>query len=187
MFANVSLLASAAAGPSWNLYRQQPVDARVRYTTSDKGSDQRTQVVQHAALNCLSNPAAVQAGDIRLPAFTRFSLMELSGVFMETTGKSHWIIDRGPDDISPVPLGLWPVRPDRMTPVPSRDNWLAGWIYTSPDGQEKIPQAVVGHCLARSRAQREDLGEHERVSVAERQEIVGRGVAAGFVGDRPPG
>ena len=67
---NVSLLASAAAGPSWNLYRTAPVDARRRYTTSDKGSDQRVQVVQHAALNCLSNPAGVQVGDVRLPAFT---------------------------------------------------------------------------------------------------------------------
>ena len=76
------------------------------------GHRQRTQVVQHAALNCLSNPATIQApGGVKLPAFTRFSLMELSGVYMETTGKSHWIIDRGPGDVSPVPLGLGPVRP----------------------------------------------------------------------------
>jgi phage portal protein BeeE len=143
VFANVSLLASAAAGPQWKLFRQQPQDGRRRYSTHDQGSDQRTEVVAHAALNCLSNPAGIQAGNIRLPAFTRFSLMELSGVYMETTGKSHWIVDRGPGDISPVPLGLWPVRPDRMTPVPSKDNWLAGWIYTSPDGQEKIPLRAI--------------------------------------------
>src|SRR5258707_971072 len=39
-------------------------------------------------------------------------------------------------------MGLWPVRPDRMTPLPSADSYLAGWIYTSPDGREKIPLSV---------------------------------------------
>jgi HK97 family phage portal protein len=47
------------------------------------------------------------------------------------------------NDSAPMPLGLWPVRPDRMMPVPDRDNWLAGWVYTSPDGREKIPLPVT--------------------------------------------
>jgi HK97 family phage portal protein len=34
---------------------------------------------------------------------------------------------------------LWPVRPDRMEPVPDRDSYLKGWVYTAPDGREKIP------------------------------------------------
>ena len=137
-FSNVSLLASAAAGPVWKLFRSQPKDGRVRYTTSDKGSDQRTEVVQHAALNALNTPAAIQVDGVRLPVWTRFSLFEISGIWMETTGKSYWVVDRGAGN-SPVPLGLWPVRPDRMIPVPDRDNYLAGYIYTSPDGREKIP------------------------------------------------
>lgn len=37
-----------------------------------------------------------------------------------------------------IPSELWPVRPDRMTPVPDRENYLIGWIYTGPDG-ERIP------------------------------------------------
>src|SRR5258706_3579788 len=36
-------------------------------------------------------------------------------------------------------MGLWPVRPDRMEPVPDPDSYLAGYVYTAPDGQEKIP------------------------------------------------
>ena len=135
---NVSLLASAAAGPGWKLFREAPQDGRRRYTTSDKGSDQRTEVIQHAALNALNNPAVIQVGNVRLPVWTRFSLFEISGIWLETTGKSHWVVDRaetGPQ----IPLGLWPARPDRMMPVPDRDNYLAGWIYTSPDGREKIP------------------------------------------------
>lgn len=138
-FSNISLLASAAAGPGWKLFRTAPQDGRVRYTTADKGSDQRVEVIQHAALNALNTPAAIQVGAIRLPVWTRFSLFEISGIWMETTGKSHWVVDWGSSGNSPVPLGLWPVRPDRMMPVPDRDKYLAGWIYTSPDGKEKIP------------------------------------------------
>jgi hypothetical protein len=62
--ANVSLLASSVAAQEWKLYRSQPVDGRVRYTTSDAGSDQRKEVVQHAALNVLTNPAVLQFGDV---------------------------------------------------------------------------------------------------------------------------
>jgi HK97 family phage portal protein len=40
--------------------------------------------------------------------------------------------------MSTMPLELWPIRPDRIEPVPSKDEFLLGYIYTSPDG-EKIP------------------------------------------------
>lgn len=137
VFSNVALLASAAAGQKWNLYREQ-VDGRRRYTTSDKGSDQRKQVTVHAALTCLNNPAVISVNGQRVPVWTRFGLFEVSNIWMETTGKSHWIVDNA-EGRSKIPLGLWPVRPDRMTPVPDRDRYLAGWWYTSPDGRERIP------------------------------------------------
>lgn len=136
--ANVSLLASATASQVWKLYRQAPVDGRVRYTTSDRGSDQRTEVIQHAALNVLNNPAVITVGGVKRLMWDRMGLFEVSQIWMETTGKSYWVVDRGPGESS-IPLGLWPVRPDRMTPVPDKENYLKGWIYTSPDGKEKIP------------------------------------------------
>ena len=138
VYSNVSLLASAAAAPGWNLYRQAPVDGRVRYTTSDKGSDQRQQVVQHAALSLLNSPACIISGGVRLPVWTRFGLFEISNLWMELTGKSYWVVDYGRNG-GTIPLGLWPVRPDRMVPVPDRDNYLAGYVYSSPDGTERIP------------------------------------------------
>ena len=138
VFANVGLLASAAAGQDWKLFRTAKQDGRVRYTTSDQGSDTRTEVVQHAALSVLNNPAVIQVGNTKLPVWTRFGLFEISNIWMETTGKSYWVVDRGVTGNS-VPLGMWPVRPDRMVAVPDRNNYLAGYIYTSPDGKEKIP------------------------------------------------
>jgi HK97 family phage portal protein len=138
VFANVGLLAAAAAGQDWKLFRTAPVDGRRRYTTSDAGSDQRKEVVQHAALSLLNIPAAIAVGSTKLPVWTRFGLFEISNIWMETCGKSYWVVDRA-EGVSSIPLGLWPVRPDRMLAVPDRNNYLAGYVYTSPDGKEKIP------------------------------------------------
>jgi phage portal protein BeeE len=35
-------------------------------------------------------------------------------------------------------MSLWQVRPDRMEPVPHREKYLAGYIYTGPSG-ERVP------------------------------------------------
>lgn len=129
VYANVSLLASSVAAQDWRLYEKAKVDGRARYTTNDQGSDQRKEVIAKSqALKVLSNPN---------PFWTRSSLIELSGIWMEAVGKSHWVVEYDPR--ASFPVGLWPVRPDRMTPVPDPKTYLKGWVYTAPDGMEKIP------------------------------------------------
>ena len=135
--ANVGLIASSVAGQPWKLFRQAPQDGRRRYTTADQGSDQRTEVVNHQALNVLNKPASMVIDGHEINFWTRQSLFEISTIWMKTTGKAHWIVDFDPR--ANFPVGLWPVRPDRMTPVPDARQFLAGWIYTSPDGRTKIP------------------------------------------------
>src|SRR5258706_662412 len=51
----VSLLATATAKPEWRLYRKT-TDGRRRYSTSDSGPDQRTEVLQHQALKVWLRP-----------------------------------------------------------------------------------------------------------------------------------
>jgi HK97 family phage portal protein len=131
------LIAGSTAKPEWRLYRQASQDGRVRYTTSDQGSDQRTEVVKHQALTVLQQPASIKAGNALLPVWTRFSLFEVSQLYLELTGEAYWVIDYAPG--TKIPAGLWPVRPDRMDPVPDPDTYLKGWVYTSPDGREKVP------------------------------------------------
>lgn len=139
-FANVSLLAAATAAQEWKLF--QKASGSQRFTTSDQGSDQRKEVTVHPALNCLLNPASIPvtiAGKpARWPVWDRMGLFEISQIWMEQTGKSYWVVDTA-DGAAPMPLGLWPVRPDRMVPVPDRRRYLAGWLYRSPDGQEMVP------------------------------------------------
>jgi hypothetical protein len=35
-----------------------------------------------------------------------------------------------------IPVQLWPVRPDRMFPIPSATKMIAGYVYRGPDGEE---------------------------------------------------
>lgn len=139
-FANVSLIARSVAAQKWGMYRSAAPSNR--YTTSDQGSDQRKQLAVHAALDVLNSPASITVssprGPRRVPVWTRTGLFQISQIWLEQTGKSYWIVDNA-EDSSPVPLGVWPVRPDRLVPVPDRDKYLAGWWYRSPDGREQIP------------------------------------------------
>jgi HK97 family phage portal protein len=127
VFAIVSMLARQTAKKDWHLYRQQPQDGRRRYSTADKGSDQRTEVLQHQAMSVWHKPNAFMTG---------FMLREISQTYLDTTGESYLIVQR--DGRATFPTGLWPVRPDRMEPVPHTEKFLAGYIYSGPSG-EAVP------------------------------------------------
>lgn len=130
IFSIVSLYAEATAGVEWSLYRKPKRDNRVRYTTGDRGSDQRIEVLQHPALSLWQTPNKFMPG---------FTFRETFTTQFELTGKCFWVIDTG--EIATLPLGLWPITPSRMEPVPSDKDFLAGWVYTSPNG-EKVPIPV---------------------------------------------
>lgn len=130
VFQIVSILAGSVAAPDWRLYRKAKADGRVRYTTGDQGSDQRTEVLQHQALNVWNRPNPFQ---------TRREFLEASQQHMELCGEAWWIVTRDPR--ATFPTGLWLVRPDRMEPVPSAETFIAGYIYTGPSG-EKVPLGV---------------------------------------------
>src|SRR5258708_5077950 len=119
------------------MYRKTQ-DMRVRYSTTDTGSDQRTEVLQHQALSVLNHPSPF--GKTRtgasMWASPRSSLFELQQCYLELTGEGPLVVARDPR--ASFPTGLWPVRPDRLQPVPDPDTWLKGWIYTGPSG-EKVP------------------------------------------------
>lgn len=126
IFSIVTTLATAVSMPEWHLYRKAPVDGRVRYTTGDQGSDQRTEVVSHAALTLWKNPN---------PFTTTFEFVEASAQSLELTGEAWWVLGRTG---ASFPTSMWNVRADRMQPVPSPDKFLQGYQYNAPDGS-KIP------------------------------------------------
>jgi HK97 family phage portal protein len=127
VFSIVSLLQQAAASPAWHLYKKQPVDGRRRYSTGDEGSDQRTEVVNHAALTLWNKPNDFHSG---------FAFREGSNQHLELTGETFWVADR--ENALSIPTSLWYVSPARMEPIPDQYDYLVGWIYTGPNG-EQVP------------------------------------------------
>ena len=125
VFGIVSLLAESSATPVWHLYKKAPVDGRRRYTTGDQGSDQRVEVVQHAAIQLWNNPNDFHS---------RFEFSEGSQQHAELTGETFWVLDMD----AGFPTSMWYVRPDRMEPVQDPELFLTGWIYTGPNG-EQVP------------------------------------------------
>ena len=125
----VSLLSNAVSRVEWRLYRKNQ-DRRVRYATTDVGSDQRTEVLQHQALSVLNRPNSF---------FSQPGLMEIGQQSLDLTGESWWVIER--DSRASFPTGIWPVRADRMEPVPDAAAYLKGYVYTGPD-REKVPLEV---------------------------------------------
>jgi HK97 family phage portal protein len=128
LFGIIQLLSTGAhVTGDWSMYRKNR-DGRVRYTTSDRGSDERMEVLQHAALDLWDQPNDFMTGA---------EFREIGWQHMELVGEWYWVLNRGPSGTG-MPVEMWPVRPDRMEPVPDKDKFLLGWVYTGPNG-ESVP------------------------------------------------
>ena len=133
LYAIVQLLSTGSqAFGNWKMFRKDR-DGRVRYSSSDRGSDQRVEVLphKHQAMILWNRPNKFMTG----PEFR-----EIGWQFMELVGEWYWVLNRGPSGTG-IPVEMWPVRPDRMEPVPDKENFLAGWVYTGPNG-EAVPLTI---------------------------------------------
>ena len=120
LFAIVNRTSTAVSAVNWRLWRKAPSGL----------PEDRVEVTRHAALDVLSRPN---------PFTTRQELFEVGQQHVDLTGEGWWVVARNPAARS-LPLELWPVRPDRMSPVPSPTDFLTGYVYTGPEGQ-RIPLA----------------------------------------------
>lgn len=117
LFSIVNRTSNAVAQVDWKLYRKAKSGMK----------EDRIEVTSHAALDLWEKPNA------HMP---RQEFVETFQQHVDLTGEGWWIVARDPR--SSIPLELWPARPDRMTPIPSREKFLDGYVYTSPDG-EQVP------------------------------------------------
>lgn len=127
LFSIVDRIASATAQVQWHLYRKQTDNRRV---TPMPGEKPRTEITSHAALTVWNNPNPFMSG-----MFYR----EASQQHFELVGEFDTVIVRDP--VFGLIIEMWPVRPDRLTPIPHPVDFLAGWIYTGPSG-ERVPLEV---------------------------------------------
>lgn len=117
LYAIVSRLSNATSQVRWHLYE----------STDDPDAD-RPEVKNHLALTVWNKPNKF---------YTRQAFVEASQQHYELTGESEWILARAGSGQTGPPLELWPVRPDRIAPVPDPEEFLKGWIYNS--GTEQVP------------------------------------------------
>jgi HK97 family phage portal protein len=120
LYAIVDRITTTYAGVEWKLYRK-----------AKSGRDEdRVEVTAHAALDLWNAPNKFMTG----PSFR-----ESTQQHEELTGEQWWVIAK--HESVNLPLELWPVRPDRMEPVPDPNDFLIGYVYTGPSG-ERIPLGV---------------------------------------------
>lgn len=114
LFSIVSGSAETTSQVKWTLYRK---------AASGKTED-RTEVPrgQHASQLVWYRPN---------PFFTGQEFREAGMQHFELTGEWFWVMDM----TAGFPQEIWPVRPDRMVPVKSPQDYLTGWTYVF-DGQE---------------------------------------------------
>ncbi|MFD9256937.1 phage portal protein [Streptomyces sp. NPDC059538] len=115
LFSIVNRTSNATSQVNWGLYRK---------AASGRKED-RTEITSHAALDLWNKPN---------PFMPRQEFTEVFQQHLDLTGEGWWVVGR--HKASPIPLELWPVRPDRITPVPDPDRFLSGYMYQAPDGQQ---------------------------------------------------
>jgi HK97 family phage portal protein len=114
LFAIVSALSEDVAAVDWKLWRKDP---------SGREED-RNEVTTHAALSVLREPN---------PYMTTGEFFESFQQHLDLTGEAWWVYTRGSGLV--IPTEVWPVRPDRMSPVPGSTTFLERYEYRSPDGR----------------------------------------------------
>lgn len=124
LFSIVNRLSTSTSAVNWHMHRERVRASVVCSCCGEKGVEL---VTKHPALSVWNKP-----NDF----FTRQELVESVQQHVELTGEGWTVIARTGN----VPYELWPVRPDRMEPVTSPTEYLLGYIYRSPSGEE-VPLA----------------------------------------------
>lgn len=133
LFNVVNVTSTAVSAVEWHLHRRTrrspgTLDARKCEQCDKPGY---TLVEDHQALRLWNNPNDFWLGP---------EWREAGQQHLDLVGESWTVVERN-DFGGVIPLGLWPVRPDRIVPVPSETNFLAGYIYIGPSG-ERVPLAL---------------------------------------------
>lgn len=118
LFSVVDLIAGDVGSVVWRLFRK------------GKPGAERIEVTSHAALDILAKPNSFYTGQ---------ELFEASQQHYDLVGELWWVVLRS--SLAGLPLEIWPIRPDRMFPIPDPQEFISGYLYISPTG-ERVPLAI---------------------------------------------
>lgn len=116
LFSVVNRTSNSTALVEWELWKKHP--------SGDK--EKRTPVTRHWALEVWNKPN---------PFMPRQEFVESFQQHLDLTGEAWWVIATDPR--APLlPLSMWPIRPDRMNPVPHPEQFISHYEYTGPNGEK---------------------------------------------------
>ncbi len=115
----VRRLAEATGAPRWTLWEK----------AASGLEEDRKPVIKHPVLDLLARPNRFM---------TLTQLIEAGQQYEDLTGEINVVVGSMPG--VKYPIDLWPVRPDRLTPIPDPYDYLLGWLYEI--GGERVPLEI---------------------------------------------
>lgn len=119
MFSIASLLAEATAAVDWKLYRTHDGRGRI-------GDEEPREVTDHLALRVWNQPNAFMS---------RQEFVETVQQHVDLVGEG-WGVLGFYDEGRTMPREIWPARPDLMNVVPDPEEFISGYWYATPDGEQ---------------------------------------------------
>lgn len=119
LFSIVNRTSTATSAVNWHLYRKP--------RNGGDAAGERVEVFNHQALNVWNTPNEF---------YTRQEFVESTQQHVDLTGESWWCVAYFPG--TKLPMELWPMRPDRVTVIESKTNFIQGYVYMSPTG-DRVP------------------------------------------------
>jgi HK97 family phage portal protein len=126
VFGIVNRVTTATAVADWHLYRKAKSGLK----------EDRIEVTKHACIDLWERPN---------PFMNRRRFIEAAQQHVELVGENALVTSHVRVGAVDVPVEMWPVRPDRITVTPDPFDFIAGYVYTSPDG-ERMP-LLPNECL----------------------------------------
>lgn len=116
LYAVINGISETVSAVDWCLYRK---------ATRNQRPEDRQKVYNHQALKVLNRPN---------PYTTRQEFIEALEQHIDLTGEGWWVVNSvGP---TKIPVEMWLVRPDRMQVVEHPTEFISGYVYKGPDGED---------------------------------------------------
>ena len=121
LFATVTRITQSVAAVEWQLY-------------AGRGEDRVLLPEDHPAMQLWRRPNQFS---------TSADFRETFEQHIELTGECYWLVARDAQGLG-IPMELWALRPDRVRPIISAQNYIDGWVYKIGDEEHVLaPEDIV--------------------------------------------
>jgi HK97 family phage portal protein len=113
-----------------NAFSVAKTELKLYKKVMSKEGDDYTEILTHPFLDLMTNVNSF---------FNRFELWCLTVIFLELTGNAYWWLVKNPLG---VPIAIWNIPAHWMQILPSKTEFIAGYVMQQPGSPEKVPFSV---------------------------------------------